>query len=68
VERVRSPDPFTVSTRPDGGTTTCPGCAAPVVVRDWYRIDRYELTGSGTCVHCGYQLPGAHAAAGRAGS
>jgi pyruvate formate lyase activating enzyme len=43
---------------PDGGTTTCPGCAAPVVVRDWYRMVRYELTDSGACVHCGHKLPG----------
>lgn len=45
---------------PGGGTTTCPGCAAPVVVRDWYRIEEYRLTGGGACVHCGYQLPGVY--------
>jgi pyruvate formate lyase activating enzyme len=45
---------------PGGGTTTCPGCAAPVVVRDWYRIEQYRLTGRGACVHCGYQLPGVY--------
>jgi pyruvate formate lyase activating enzyme len=43
---------------PDGGTTTCPGCGAAVVVRDWYRMVRYELSDTGTCVHCGQQLPG----------
>jgi pyruvate formate lyase activating enzyme len=45
---------------PDGGTTSCPGCQRPVVVRDWYRIGRYELSDTGTCVHCGYQLPGVY--------
>jgi pyruvate formate lyase activating enzyme len=45
---------------PDGGTTVCPGCAAPVVVRDWYRIEEYRLTDRGVCVHCGYQVPGVY--------
>jgi pyruvate formate lyase activating enzyme len=43
---------------PDGQTTTCPGCARPVVERDWYVIGRYDLTDDGTCVHCGHALPG----------
>jgi pyruvate formate lyase activating enzyme len=43
---------------PDGGTTTCPGCGAAVVVRDWYRMVRYELTDAGACVHCGHLVPG----------
>ncbi|MGH3715128.1 MAG: AmmeMemoRadiSam system radical SAM enzyme [Micromonosporaceae bacterium] len=42
----------------DGGTTFCPGCEQPVVVRDWYEMRRYELTDSGACRHCGTQLPG----------
>ena len=41
-----------------GGTTFCPGCAKPVVVRDWHEILRYELTPAGACGHCGAQLPG----------
>lgn len=43
---------------PDGQTTHCPGCAAPVVVRDWYDLRAYHLTDAGQCVHCGHQLPG----------
>ncbi|GAA3229546.1 AmmeMemoRadiSam system radical SAM enzyme [Dactylosporangium siamense] len=43
---------------PDGQTTRCPGCAAPVVVRDWYDLRAYHLTDDGHCVHCGAQLPG----------
>ncbi|HEV2783591.1 MAG TPA: AmmeMemoRadiSam system radical SAM enzyme [Actinophytocola sp.] len=43
---------------PDGGTTSCPGCGAAVVVRDWYVISRYDLTPDGLCVHCGHSIPG----------
>ena len=46
---------------PEGQTTSCPGCAAPVVVRDWYVITGYELDGDGRCVHCGAQVPGVYA-------
>ncbi|MEY3746872.1 MAG: hypothetical protein RL194_331, partial [Pseudomonadota bacterium] len=31
----------------EGDTTFCPGCQTPLVVRDWYNIDRYLLTGKG---------------------
>jgi pyruvate formate lyase activating enzyme len=41
-----------------GGRTSCPGCDAVVVERDWYRIDRYRLTDDGRCVACGGALPG----------
>jgi pyruvate formate lyase activating enzyme len=43
---------------PLGQTTTCPGCAVPVIVRDWYTIRRYALTDAGDCVACGTRLPG----------
>jgi pyruvate formate lyase activating enzyme len=43
---------------PDGQTTRCPGCAAPVIVRDWYDLHAYHLTDDGRCVRCGHQLPG----------
>jgi pyruvate formate lyase activating enzyme len=45
----------------DGGTTYCPGCGSAVVVRDWYVIDRYELTDDGCCRKCGTRLPGVYA-------
>jgi pyruvate formate lyase activating enzyme len=45
----------------EGGVTRCPGCGAPVVARDWYVIERYELSDSGACVHCGQQVPGVYA-------
>jgi pyruvate formate lyase activating enzyme len=41
-----------------GGTTFCPGCAKPLIVRDWHDIERYDLTPEGRCRHCAAQLPG----------
>jgi pyruvate formate lyase activating enzyme len=43
---------------PAGQTTHCPGCARPVIVRDWYEIRAYDVTGEGACIHCGASLPG----------
>ncbi|GAA0724650.1 AmmeMemoRadiSam system radical SAM enzyme [Dactylosporangium roseum] len=43
---------------PDGQSTRCPGCATPVVVRDWYDLRSYELTDDGHCVLCGHAIPG----------
>ncbi|MDE2208218.1 MAG: AmmeMemoRadiSam system radical SAM enzyme [Betaproteobacteria bacterium] len=41
-----------------GGTTSCPGCGAAVIVRDWHEILRYDLTPDGRCRHCDARLPG----------
>ena len=41
-----------------GGTTFCPGCGKPVIVRDWHDILSYALTDDGRCRHCEAQLPG----------
>src|SRR5947209_18389212 len=43
---------------PDGGRTTCPGCGAAVIDRDWYAIRRYELTDDGRCTRCRSTIPG----------
>ncbi|GAA0925228.1 AmmeMemoRadiSam system radical SAM enzyme [Virgisporangium aurantiacum] len=43
---------------PNGQTTTCGGCGEPVVVRDWYVINKYELTDAGACTRCGTTVPG----------
>ena len=45
----------------DGGTTQCPGCGAAVIVRDWYRIDRYHLTDDGRCRTCAATIDGVFA-------
>ncbi len=42
----------------EGGTTSCPGCDKPLVVRDWYEIRAYDLTPEGRCVHCAAPVPG----------
>jgi pyruvate formate lyase activating enzyme len=42
----------------EGGTTFCPGCAKPVIVRDWYEILSYALTPEGRCRHCHAAVPG----------
>jgi pyruvate formate lyase activating enzyme len=42
----------------EGDTTFCPGCKAPVVERDWYRIESYRLTPDGHCPDCGTAIAG----------
>ena len=41
-----------------GGTTFCPGCEPPLIVRDWHAILRYELDDGGDCPHCGRPIAG----------
>jgi pyruvate formate lyase activating enzyme len=43
---------------PEGQTTTCPHCGEPLIVRDWYRIDRYAVSDTGQCDGCGAAVPG----------
>ncbi|MGZ8982042.1 MAG: AmmeMemoRadiSam system radical SAM enzyme, partial [Burkholderiaceae bacterium] len=33
----------------EGGTTFCPHCHSALIVRDWHRILRYEVTDDGRC-------------------
>jgi len=42
----------------EGGTTFCPSCRNAVIVRDWYRIEQYDLTEAGECVRCGTVIAG----------
>lgn len=41
-----------------GDTTFCPGCKTPLIVRDWYQINSYQLSETGHCPHCGAQVAG----------
>jgi pyruvate formate lyase activating enzyme len=41
-----------------GGTTFCPGCAKPLIERDWHEILRYKLNAVGNCTHCGTAVAG----------
>lgn len=43
---------------PEGGTTFCPSCHAPLIVRDWYQILDYQLTENGACAKCGAMQAG----------
>ncbi len=42
----------------EGGTTFCPDCSEPLVVRDWHRILEYRLTEDGHCPDCGAAIAG----------
>ena len=46
----------------DGGTTYCPGCRAPLIVRDWYEISRYRVSADGRCPQCDTALAGRYEA------
>jgi pyruvate formate lyase activating enzyme len=41
----------------DGGTTRCPGCGRPLIVRDGFRVVRMELA-AGACPVCRHRLAG----------
>jgi len=41
-----------------GGTTYCPNCATPLIVRDWYDIPDYQLSDDGRCPQCGESIAG----------
>ena len=41
-----------------GGSTHCPGCGKPLIVRDWYDILDYRITPQGTCSGCGAAVAG----------
>jgi len=41
-----------------GGSTYCPSCSKPLILRDWYRIDDYQLTPEGKCPGCGAAVAG----------
>ena len=42
----------------EGGTTFCSACGSALIVRDGYRIDRYNLAPGGRCPSCQTPLPG----------
>ena len=42
----------------EGDTTFCPGCQAPLIVRDWYLIKKYRLDDKGHCPDCGTAIAG----------
>ncbi|MFZ5509507.1 MAG: AmmeMemoRadiSam system radical SAM enzyme [Pseudomonadota bacterium] len=42
----------------EGGTTFCPGCGDPVIVRDWHEILGYRLDEQGRCLRCATAING----------
>jgi pyruvate formate lyase activating enzyme len=44
-----------------GGSTYCPGCHTPLILRDWYRIGDYRLTANGKCPGCAAPIAGRYA-------
>ena len=42
----------------EGGTTHCSGCHQPVIVRDCYELQLWQLQDSGKCGNCGTPCPG----------
>jgi pyruvate formate lyase activating enzyme len=45
-----------------GGTTYCPSCNKPLIVRDWYEIEFYDVAPDGKCPHCATPVVGVFAA------
>lgn len=43
---------------PAGQSTTCTGCGAVVVERDWYQLGTYGLDDTGRCTACGTKVAG----------
>lgn len=41
-----------------GGTTLCPNCRQPLIVRDWHLIRDYAVGENGACPNCGTKLAG----------
>ena len=41
-----------------GGSTYCPSCEKPLIVRDWYSINGYHLSDDGACNFCGTRIAG----------
>jgi len=42
----------------EGDTTFCAECHTPLIERDWYQINRYQLTEDGCCPACGSAVAG----------
>lgn len=42
----------------EGDTTFCPDCKTPLIVRDWYQINKYRLTVDGRCPDCKTAIAG----------
>jgi pyruvate formate lyase activating enzyme len=50
----------------EGGTTYCPGCRAPLIVRDWYHIEDCRVGPDARCPNCHTAIAGRFETFGRA--
>ena len=41
-----------------GGTTHCPSCSEPLIIRDWYEILGFHVSDEGMCSKCGGAIAG----------
>ncbi len=41
-----------------GGTTSCPACQTPLIIRNWHQIVQYHITPEGHCPNCKMPLAG----------
>lgn len=41
-----------------GSSTYCVGCGELLIERDWYELGHWGLDEQGSCLNCGYHLPG----------
>jgi pyruvate formate lyase activating enzyme len=41
-----------------GGTTSCPACGQALIVRDWHRLLKYQVTRTGECAACSTPIAG----------
>ncbi|EQD34447.1 radical SAM domain-containing protein, partial [mine drainage metagenome] len=42
---------------PDGGTTFCPECHSPLIIRDWFSILSWNIDANGRCAVCHQKIP-----------
>ncbi len=42
----------------EGQSTSCSGCGATSIGRDWYTLSTWNLTDNGACRDCGTRCPG----------
>jgi len=42
----------------EGGTTCCPRCSTPLIVRDWHYITAYRLHQTNCCPKCDFPIAG----------
>ncbi len=43
---------------PAGGTTFCPECRSPLIIRDWFSILSWNMDADGRCAVCHQKIPG----------